>query len=415
MKKILIMFVSVLMLVSLYGCKSEITSDDVSKAIADIYSDSEGNVTIALSDGREFNLGNMKGEKGDKGDKGDPGINGINGKDGKDGINGKNGVDGKDGSDGKDGADGVNGRDGSSITDYVQDVTLTDENILTITYGDGTVNELSRVDLEGQYILRAYIDLYDANDNLVDTVLGNYFCYEEGDKVEVFVNYPIQYGEHTYDHFGMSTIPSDITITDGVGASPTYAGFIGTLPGRDIEYHFEAKESYQFNVIGKSQDLKLYENNDYVIAGYYFASINSNYFTDSMGTTYYCNDITSGAISSMPKHDINVTLEYIPYYSVASSTPSNDLYRMIDSATDATIRNNLGYNRPISDYKNEISNWLDSQGFTNYSFEVDSSLNETSELQYSILRIYPANDRRVSLYGKWVRPDAPIVIYFEND
>ena len=66
MKKILIIIVSALLLTALCGCKSKITADDVSKVIADIYSDSEGNVTIALSDGREFNLGNMKGEKGDK-------------------------------------------------------------------------------------------------------------------------------------------------------------------------------------------------------------------------------------------------------------------------------------------------------------------------------------------------------------
>ena len=71
MKKILIIIVSALLLTALCGCKSEITADDVSKAIADIYSDSEGNVTIALSDGKEFNLGNTKDEKGDEGDKGD--------------------------------------------------------------------------------------------------------------------------------------------------------------------------------------------------------------------------------------------------------------------------------------------------------------------------------------------------------
>lgn len=33
--------------------------------------DNKGNITIALSDGKEFNVDNMKDEKGNKGDKGD--------------------------------------------------------------------------------------------------------------------------------------------------------------------------------------------------------------------------------------------------------------------------------------------------------------------------------------------------------
>ena len=65
---------------SLHDYMSEIPSDDISRAIADIYSENEGNVTIVLTDGRVFNLGNMKGDKGDPG---------INEKDGKYGINGK--------------------------------------------------------------------------------------------------------------------------------------------------------------------------------------------------------------------------------------------------------------------------------------------------------------------------------------
>lgn len=234
------------MLFSLYGCKSEITSDDVSKAIADIYSDSEGNVTIALSDGREFNLGNMKGEKGDKGDKGDPGINGI---DGKDGINGKNGINGKDGSDGKDGVNGTDGRDGSSITDYVQDVTITDENILTITYGDGTVNELSRVELEGQYILKAYVDLYDFNDDYITTILSDYYCYEEGDRVKINVSFPINYSGKNYEVIEWDDLPEDAVFIGG-GGSQGEIIMEGLMPGRDIDYHLRAKE-ITYNPVGE--------------------------------------------------------------------------------------------------------------------------------------------------------------------
>lgn len=235
------------MLFSLYGCKSEITSDDVSKAIANIYSDSEGNVTIALSDGREFNLGNMKGEKGDKGDKGDPGINGI---DGKDGINGKNGIDGKNGVDGNDGANGANGRDGSSITDYVQDVTLTDENILTITYGDGTVNELSRIDLEDQYIIKVYADLYDLDDTYVTSVLYNYFCYEEGDTRQIYIEYPFEYDNKMYGHLDFGEIPEDISVTHSPDIDDEGPYFTGIMPSHDSEYHFKAKE-ITYNPVGE--------------------------------------------------------------------------------------------------------------------------------------------------------------------
>ena len=235
------MFATVLMLVSLYGCKNEITSDDVSKAIADIYSDNEGNVTIALSDGREFNLGNMKGEKGDKGDKGDPGING------KDGINGKNGVDGKDGSNGSDGKDGV---DAAPITSYVKDVTLTDENMLTIEYGDGTKNEVSRIDLKGQYIVKVYADLYDQNNNYVTSVLYNYLCYEEGDERQIYIEYPFVHNNKIYVHLGFGEIPDDITITHSPDIDDEGPYFNGVMPGNNTEYHFKAKE-IGFNPVGE--------------------------------------------------------------------------------------------------------------------------------------------------------------------
>ena len=247
MKKILIIIVSALLLTALCGCKSEITADDVSKAIADIYSDNEGNVTIALSDGREFNLGNMKGEKGDKGDKGDKGAPGINGIDGKDGINGKDGVDGKDGTNGSDGKDGINA---TPITDYVKDVSLTDENMLTIEYGDGSTSEVSRIDLEGQYIVKVYVDLYDLNNNYVTTVLYNYLCYEEGDTRHIYIEYPFEYSNKTYAHLDFGTIPDDITITHNPDIDDEGPYFNGIMPGHNTEYHFKAKE-ISYNPVGE--------------------------------------------------------------------------------------------------------------------------------------------------------------------
>ena len=243
MKKILIIIVSALLLITLCGCKSEITADDVSKAIADIYSDGEGNVTIALSDGREFNLGNMKGEKGDKGDKGDPGINGT---DGKDGINGKDGVDGKDGANGSDGKDGTNA---TPITDYVKDVTFTDENMLTIEYGDGSKSEVSRIDLEGQYILKTYVKLYDLNDNYLDTILTDYFCYEEGQKLKFSISFPLMYDDKYFELTGYDDLSNEIANLEGSG-SPGGINIEGVMPGRNIDYYIKAKQ-LGFNPVGE--------------------------------------------------------------------------------------------------------------------------------------------------------------------
>ena len=71
MKKLSIIIITLIFFVSLIGCqqKNEMSAMDAARGISDIYTDPEGNVTIQLLDGRNFYLGNMKGEKGDKGDK----------------------------------------------------------------------------------------------------------------------------------------------------------------------------------------------------------------------------------------------------------------------------------------------------------------------------------------------------------
>lgn len=91
-----------------------------------------------LLDGRQINLGNVKGSKGEKGDTGEQGVQGIAGKDGKDGVNGTNGVDGKDGTNGKDGTDG---QDGVGIAN----VTVSNEGALSVTLTNGTVLDLGNI------------------------------------------------------------------------------------------------------------------------------------------------------------------------------------------------------------------------------------------------------------------------------
>ena len=76
MKKIIIVSISILTILMLFGCgsKKDYTAQDVADSIADIAADDEGNVVVTLVNGKTFLLGNMKGDKGDKGDKGSDGY-----------------------------------------------------------------------------------------------------------------------------------------------------------------------------------------------------------------------------------------------------------------------------------------------------------------------------------------------------
>lgn len=426
MKKILIIFASLLLLVSLSGCKSEVSAEDVSKAIADIYSDSEGNVTISLSDGREFNLGNMKGEKGDKGDKGDPGVDGKDGKDGLNGLNGKdgiNGADGKDGANGKDGTNGTNGRDGadaSPITDYVKDVTFTDENVLTVTYGDGTIEELDRIAFSGQYILKAYVDLYDAEDNYVDTVLAKYFCYEEGNDMGITVDFPIEYNGKYYACIDYEDFPEDLEVVSG-GIGLTGAGFDAiSMPARNIDFHFYAKEAYNFELQAKclngTEYETIYTSGGYIPVGDSGNFIYSQYY-ENLGTTYYCEDIINGRIDNMPDHDISVEVEYIPLYNIYSGNENpypDSLLKMINymELTDIEVELISTGSSTILNLKNKISEWLDSNGFDSdhYSIQTSGYFNDSSTFDNVEFEIYPVNDYNAFLTGRWVNPKTDIII-----
>ncbi len=126
--------------------------------------DENGNLIITLTDGTEYNLGNVTGVKGDKGDAGKDGQNESNGSNGLNGtgirsahidadgnliitftdgvvtnlgkIVGTDGKDGKDGADGKDGI-GIKGcridDDGNLIITLTDNTTLDAGNISTIS------------------------------------------------------------------------------------------------------------------------------------------------------------------------------------------------------------------------------------------------------------------------------------------
>lgn len=414
MKKILIMFASLLLLVSLSGCKSEVSAEDVSKAIANIYSDSEGNVTIALSDGREFSLGNMKGEKGDKGDKGDPGVDG---KDGKDGLNGLNGKDGINGADGKDGADGANGKDGvnaTPITDYVKDVTLTDENILTITYGDESTEEVNRIELAGQYIFKTYADLHDADDNYVETVLLDYYCYDKGQDITTKIYFPIEYGDKFYNICPTFASNDDIELL-GAGGGSEYMQIDWRVPSRDVEYHYEAKEAYPYTLKCKYNDLVLLEYTDYVIAGDSVYATGNN--LENNLTYYYCDNTTPSAIESMPKEAVNVTLDYIPVYSTSYTNPHPEcLVKIFTSQQETVLRNSSGLST-VRDFKDAIIDILVDEGFDERNIVViyDAYTTEDTLMECTDFSFYYQQRYGLDLYGSWVNPDAKIYIRFEED
>ena len=204
MRKIVVIFV-VLLLV-LMGCndnrEEKPTIDDISSAISDIRSDSDGNLVFELTDGRKFTVNTIKakdgadgkdGKDGTNGRDGKDGLNGVDGKDGidgkdgkdglngvdgKDGIDGKdgkdglNGVDGKDGIDGKDGKDGLNGVDGKDGVSIVK-VTINNDNHLVCTLSDDTV-----------------IDAGDLNNgNLADDIISSLYV-EDGYEVSIGQEYP---------------------------------------------------------------------------------------------------------------------------------------------------------------------------------------------------------------------------------
>ena len=139
-----------LLLLCLSGCQkaNKPTPKEVADSIADISSDSDGNVMITLVNGKQFTLGNLKGADGKDGKDGKDGINGLNG---RDGINGANGVNGADGRDGLNGRDGTNGKDGETPTDYLKKIEFREDDKIYATYGDNSEEYLERVVTSGMY------------------------------------------------------------------------------------------------------------------------------------------------------------------------------------------------------------------------------------------------------------------------
>ena len=92
---------------------------------------------------------------------GKDGINGVNGKDGVDGVNGADGKDGQDGQDGKDGKDGLG----------IQSVVKNDAGELVITFTDGTVQNVGKVDGDDAFVCTAHT----FTKIVVESVDGGYY------------------------------------------------------------------------------------------------------------------------------------------------------------------------------------------------------------------------------------------------
>lgn len=217
MKKIIILMS---LLVMLCGCtNSEITSKDVAKAISDISSDNEGNVTISLIDGRTFSLGNLKGEKGEKGDKGDKGDKGERGPAGTNGVDGTNGIDGINGTNGKDGIDAEVGDYKINIT---YDITVNSDHTCPVTFDETYYYDAgSQINLDIRQ--KEYTDenkerLYFAFDD--DSLTNDYSNFDVG----IFVGYD-----------------NSFTPTD-------YMRISGTMPEKDVNIHVDLKQKTKITV-----------------------------------------------------------------------------------------------------------------------------------------------------------------------
>ena len=126
MKKVVAVFLALVMMLSLASCETQSAVVSVENASVD----ENGDLIIYLTDGSAINAGYVKGESGEKGEKGDTGETGPQGEKGdtgEQGPQGIQGIQGEKGEDGKDGVDGKNGRDGKDGTDgsFLNPVSLT--------------------------------------------------------------------------------------------------------------------------------------------------------------------------------------------------------------------------------------------------------------------------------------------------
>ena len=92
------------------------TASDVSEVASGSYDETQGILTLILSNGSQLDVkgfptpgGLLQGDEGPQGPQGDPGVDGV---DGKDGERGQTGCQGPEGERGARGPAGIDGRDG---------------------------------------------------------------------------------------------------------------------------------------------------------------------------------------------------------------------------------------------------------------------------------------------------------------
>ena len=128
MKKRIVAGIMALLCASVF-CISACEERDYTGTLPEASINANGELIFTYPDGREINVGVVKG---------------ADGKDGVNGMNGMNGADGKDGMNGADGKDGVNGIDGKDGLGIVN-AEISNKGELIITYTDGTSKNLGVV------------------------------------------------------------------------------------------------------------------------------------------------------------------------------------------------------------------------------------------------------------------------------
>ena len=161
--------------------------------IADVTINTSDELVLTFSDGRNINLGNVKGSKGDKGDRGEQGIQGEKGDQGEQGVQGAKGDKGDKGDQGEQGVQGVQGEKGDKGDkgDAGRGIAKTElvNGELIITYTDGTSDNLGKIgstedNADNKYLIFSLLD-----DNTYGVALDSNYTNSIIDKITIPENY----------------------------------------------------------------------------------------------------------------------------------------------------------------------------------------------------------------------------------
>lgn len=358
MKK-LIKLTNIVLLIALCGCTVKADAEQVAAAIANISSDSKGNVLIELIDGRQFSLGNLKGEKGDKGDPGRDGKDGTNGINGKDGTNGINGSDGKD---------------GTLSTDYVKDIYLSDNNQLNAKYGDDSTKTIKRFKTEGDYKFTIKYNLINNKfPELSTCYVGDTLYFDENDEIAIPLDTYLLRDKRYYDvHYGQQL--SDNFIVGDFNPNTLSLAILGTMPKKNVEvtidyicntYILESIGYYLDNDGNKqilfNETSRGYEGDN---AAYFlpYAEYEDNRGFDSI-TLFKSDDYQPYSISDS---DVLLEFEYYPFYCNYSPPIFNCMYEIEYASTIEyyCIKNTLEDTKDaIAEYFKDFTNVVIDQAY----------------------------------------------------